>query len=315
MIYSNHCKISQSFEGLLVKLNTVFERENSSLIAISPNNENAIFPDELAYTDLGDSFEEMKIRSKTSNFKFPYLYDGEGQTIILQLKTKSTPHAYLFNENRDLIYSGKVGDLKNNMDLNASDLYLKYLNAKENKDHRPSFTKVYGTAIKTKEDVSLAQQIKQRYASEKVRLLPIDQKKLNFFLQFKTHKPSIFYLWSLDDANSRENLLKLSSIYKIFRKRGLKLYTLNVDKNTQKALWSLENAQLSSSNFYIDGMDITAIAKFLPSEARTLTPFMLLVGSDKRILYKTTEKIDSYICKRIIIKDLENKDLQLSPEQ
>ena len=52
-----------------------------SLVAISPNDPQALRLDELGYTDVGDSLEDMKIRAKDRGFQFPYLYDGETQAV------------------------------------------------------------------------------------------------------------------------------------------------------------------------------------------------------------------------------------------
>ena len=66
------------------------------LFVISPNIEKAILPDELAYTEVGDSMDGMKERAILQNYNFPYLYDGDNQTITNALNAKITPqHFYL----------------------------------------------------------------------------------------------------------------------------------------------------------------------------------------------------------------------------
>ena len=57
---SNHCKVSQQFQKNIILRNSIWIKQGIKLTVISPNYENAILPDELAYTDVGDSFEEMK---------------------------------------------------------------------------------------------------------------------------------------------------------------------------------------------------------------------------------------------------------------
>ena len=46
---------------------------------ISPNSNKALNYSELGYSDMGDSFEEMKQRASDKKFPFPYLYDGDEQ--------------------------------------------------------------------------------------------------------------------------------------------------------------------------------------------------------------------------------------------
>ena len=78
---SNHCKFSQMFQQFLVHSNRKWNNQGIKLIAISPNHEKAILPDEMAFSEVGDSFEEMVLRAKTQNYNFAYIYDGENQII------------------------------------------------------------------------------------------------------------------------------------------------------------------------------------------------------------------------------------------
>src|SRR6185436_5857017 len=66
--------------------------------------------DELGYTDLSDSFEEMKLRAKESGYKFPYLYDGDTQKAALAYGVLATPQAFLFDSERKLRYVGRIDD-------------------------------------------------------------------------------------------------------------------------------------------------------------------------------------------------------------
>src|ERR1017187_10266357 len=77
----NHCPTAQAYEGRIARLQSDYHDKGVTVVAISPNNAAAVRLDELGYTDLGDSFEDMKIRAKDHNFAYPYLYDGETQSV------------------------------------------------------------------------------------------------------------------------------------------------------------------------------------------------------------------------------------------
>ena len=91
----------QLFQNHINDLSKQFEKE-ATILAISPNCKKAILPDELAYSDLGDSFEEMKKRAIRLNYNFPYLYDGEKQHLTRAIGVKITPTVYLYDEKREL---------------------------------------------------------------------------------------------------------------------------------------------------------------------------------------------------------------------
>ena len=74
-------------------------------MAISPNDPQSLRLDELGYTDLGDSFEDMKIRAKDHKFPYPYLYDGDTQESAKAYGVLATPQVYVFDADRKLRYT------------------------------------------------------------------------------------------------------------------------------------------------------------------------------------------------------------------
>ncbi len=76
----NHCPTAQAYEGRLARLQADYKDKGVAVVAISPNNPAALRLDELGFTDVGDSFEDMKYRAKDHNFTYPYLYDGDTQS-------------------------------------------------------------------------------------------------------------------------------------------------------------------------------------------------------------------------------------------
>src|SRR5689334_6442649 len=59
----NHCPTSQLYEGRIQKLVDDYRDKGVTSVAIQPNDPSAILLSELGYTDVSDSFEEMKVRA------------------------------------------------------------------------------------------------------------------------------------------------------------------------------------------------------------------------------------------------------------
>ncbi len=277
---SNHCKVSQLFQNHLMVLTRKYSK-NVVIIAVSPNYEQSILPDELAYSDLGDSFQDMVKRANRMKYNFPYLYDGNDQNLTKEIGAKITPTIYLYNQDRELFYSGRIGniDSPDNMETSEVNQAISSLLIGEKTSFKR--TKVFGTAIKTKNHLLVAEQVRQRYADEKVRLSEADARKLNFYLTHNTRKPKLFYVWQTNDGKTRDNLIKLSFLYKIFRKRGLKLITVCIAKKNEKEriVEFLENSQLSSTNFIVYGHHISPLASIIPDEVEKVTPYYRLLSS------------------------------------
>ena len=106
----NHCPTAQAYEPRLKQFVEDYRGKGVAVVAISPNDDQAVRLDELGYTDLSDSFAEMKIRAKDHGFNFPYLYDGETQATALAYGCLATPHVFIFDAERKLRYQGRFDD-------------------------------------------------------------------------------------------------------------------------------------------------------------------------------------------------------------
>ena len=109
----NHCPTAQAYEDRLIKLTSDYANKSVAVVAINPNDPASLRLDELDFSDLGDSFEEMKIRAKEKKFNFPYLYDGETETASKAYGPIATPHVFIFDKDRKLRYEGRVDDMEN----------------------------------------------------------------------------------------------------------------------------------------------------------------------------------------------------------
>ena len=105
---ANHCPTAQAYESRIMQLVTDYKSKGVAVVAISPNDPLAIRLDEMGYTDIGDSFDEMKMRAAERKFNFPYLYDGQTQAVSRAYGPVSTPHVFVFDKERKLQYSGAV---------------------------------------------------------------------------------------------------------------------------------------------------------------------------------------------------------------
>src|SRR5271157_489697 len=106
----NHCPTAQLYETRIKQLAADYQDRGVTVVAIEPNNPNAVRLDEMGYTDVGDSFDEMKIRAAYRHFNFPYLYDGETQKVSRAYGPAATPHLFIFDAQRKLRYEGRVDD-------------------------------------------------------------------------------------------------------------------------------------------------------------------------------------------------------------
>ena len=68
---ANHCKTAQAYEDRIIRLVKDYRDRGVAIVAIAPNDPQAVSLSELVYSDLSDSFEELKLRAKERGFNFP----------------------------------------------------------------------------------------------------------------------------------------------------------------------------------------------------------------------------------------------------
>ena len=104
----NHCPIAQMYERRIQQLELDYRDKGVAVVAIQPNDPTAIRIDELDSSDISDGLEEMKIRAEYKHLQYPYLYDGETQTVTRAYGPQATPHVFVFDQARHLRYEGRV---------------------------------------------------------------------------------------------------------------------------------------------------------------------------------------------------------------
>jgi len=96
----NHCPYVIGSDEVTRRTAEQFAGKGVTFVAINSNSKN---------TYAEDDFEHMVLRMKEHRFPWKYLYD-ESQEIALAYGALRTPHFYVFNEQRKLVYTGRAVD-------------------------------------------------------------------------------------------------------------------------------------------------------------------------------------------------------------
>jgi peroxiredoxin len=132
IITCNHCPVAVAYEDRIIKFTKEFGSK-ADIVAINVNNNE------------NDRMPRMIERAKEKGFNFPYLYD-ESQGIARALQAKVTPHFYVFNKERKLVYQGAMDD--NNNETTAKVSYLaQAVNAAADGKTAPASTKARGCGV------------------------------------------------------------------------------------------------------------------------------------------------------------------------
>ena len=106
----NHCPDAVAAAARMEQIHQAYKDKGVAIVAVNPNNPGSLMAEELGYSPYNDSFEEMTPFAKEYGWSFPYLYDGEKQELATACGAQSTPHAFVFDADRKLRYTGRIDD-------------------------------------------------------------------------------------------------------------------------------------------------------------------------------------------------------------
>jgi peroxiredoxin len=298
----NHCPTAQAYEGRIARLCADYRDKGVAIVAISPNNPAAVRLDELGYTDLGDAFEDMKIRAKDHQYPYPYLYDGETQATARAYGVLATPHVYIFDAERKLRYVGRFDDsevkvVKSHDAKNAVEALL------AGKPVPVASTRVFGCSTKWADKQADARKSLQKWDLEPVKLEPIDIDGVARLAKNETPKLRVINLWATWCGPCVAELPELVTMHRMYRGRKFELVTISMDDlaKQEDALKVLLDNHASTTNYILSSTDRDAFAQALDQEWPGPVPYTLVIAPGGKVLYRKTGAIDPLELKRAIV--------------
>jgi peroxiredoxin len=298
----NHCPTAQAYEGRIARLVADYHDKGVAVVAISPNNPLAVRLDELGFTDLGDSFEDMKIRAKDHNYTYPYLYDGETQATAQAYGVLATPQVFIFDGDRKLRYVGRFDDaevraVKSHDARNAVDSLL------AGKPVPVEKTRVFGCSTKWAEKEADAKKSLAKWDAEPVELAPIDLAGVATLAKNDTKKLLVVNLWATWCGPCVAELPELVTMNRMYRTRKFQLVTISLDDmaNREEAARVLKENHVAATNFILNADNRDQFAQALDQQWPGPVPYTLVIAPGGRIIYRKTGAIEPLELKRAIV--------------
>ncbi len=302
----NHCPTAQAYEDRIQQMADRYRDRKVALVAISPNDPRAVRLDELGYTDLGDSLEEMKIRAREKNFTFPYLYDGDRQSATRAYGPTATPHVFIFDRLRKLRYVGRV----DNNERFGKATQFDAVNALEallaEKPVPVEQTKTFGCSVKWSDKRGAAQSARERWAREEVTLEKTDTESLRTLLRNDSPKLRLVNVWATWCGPCVVEFPELISIFRMYRGREFELVTVSVDlpEKSEAVLAFLKKQQSSARNLLFGSDDKYRLIEAIDAQWSGALPYTLLVAPGGKVLFRQSGELDPLALKRAIVGQL-----------
>lgn len=300
----NHCPTAQAYEDRMIQLTKEYTPKGVSVVAISPNDPAAVRLDELGYTDMGDTFDEMKIRAKQKQYNFPYLYDGKTQAVAKAYGPVATPHVFIFDKSRQLRYQGRIDDVeKPTKTPNHFDTRVAIDALLQNKEVPVSTTKVFGCSVKWADKSGFVQKGFDEWAKEPVSLNSIDETALKELLQNKSDKLRLINVWATWCGPCVTEFPEFIAMNRMYRRRDFEFISISADDPAKKdkALKFLKEQQASNTNYIFSIDDKYKLIEAIDPKWQGALPYTILVEPGGKIVYGKQGPIDPAEMKRLIV--------------
>jgi peroxiredoxin len=302
----NHCPTAQAYEERIIQLANDYKSRGVAVVAIMPNDPKSVQLNELGYTDLGDTYAEMKIRAEEKHFNFPYLFDGEQEAAANAYSPIATPHIFIFDKDRKLGYQGRIDDVekpagtpKNRDARNAIEALL------AGKEVPVKTTKVFGCSIKWHEKEEHTAQADSEWATHPVILDAIDSAGIINLVKNNPDKLLLINVWATWCGPCVNEFPSLVDINRMYRRRDFQFISISADDpgKKDKALKMLKSLHAANINFIFNSDDKYQLIDAVDRNWNGALPYTMVVEPGGKIVYSKQGPIDPQELKRTIVEN------------
>ncbi|MFN3998829.1 redoxin domain-containing protein [Algoriphagus sp.] len=301
----NHCPTAQAYEDRYIDLVKEYKGKSVSIIAISSNSPIAVLPEELGYTDLGDYYEEMKIRAVDKGYNFPYLYDGDTHEFSLAYGPTATPHVFVFDKNRKLTYSGRIDASEKPGTGNSEDLRAA-IEATLKGEALPSEsaqTPAFGCSMKWAWKNEYTIKTNKDWAEKEVTIEKLSPAGLADLLKNDTDELLLVNFWATWCGPCIIEYPEFVTIQRMYGQRDFQFVSVSMDTPDQadKALKFLKGKESALPNYIMDTNDKYEVIKVVGSDWDGSLPITLLIEPGGKVAYRVPGTIDAQALKKAIV--------------
>jgi thiol-disulfide isomerase/thioredoxin len=302
---ANHCPTAQAYEERMKKLSSDYKPGEMQMVAISSNYPDAVCLEELGYSDLGDTFEEMKIRAKDVGYNFPYLYDGETQEVAHAYGATATPHVFILDAERKLRYRGRIDDMEDPYQKpthtdarNAVDALL------AGSEVAVETTRAFGCSMKWKSKMDWKKKLDSDWANTPIVVDDLELEGLKEVISNKSEKIRLINVWATWCGPCVIEFPDLVNMQRMYGARDFEVVGISVDQPNQKekVVKFLEEKEGAFTNYIYTPSDKEPMFELLDPNWQGNIPYTMIVMPGGDVVYRHDGMIDPLEVRKSIIE-------------
>src|SRR5579862_8623623 len=302
----NHCPIAQMYERRIAQLAADYADRGVSVVAIEPNDPKATTIDELDSSDIGDSLEEMKIRAEYKHLSYPYLYDGETQSVTNAYGPQATPHAFVFDSDRRLRYEGRVDNSYRSEQVTTHEVRDAIDALLAHREVAVKHTGVFGCSTKWKEKHAAQVEALRKIESQPVHLEMASAADLSTLHSNPDKKMLLVSFWATWCGSCIHEFPDFEDTYRMYSLRDFELVTVSANMPDEKnsVMRVLEKMHATSRNLLFNSNDTAALQAAFDPKWESAVPYTVLISPDGKVLYRKQGSVDILELRRTILANL-----------
>lgn len=302
----NHCPAAQMYENRIKRMVEEYGPKGVAFVAIQPNAPSAAGARELNYTDVEDTMDGMIIRAQFRHFNFPYLYDGDTQTVAEKFGPKVTPHMFIFDRERKLRYEGRIDDSMREALVKTHDTRDALDALVAGRPVTVAHTAVFGCSTKWKSQVEGKQREAKEFAALPVTLEAATAEELKKLRTNPTGRILMINFWATWCGPCVSEFHDLLTTYLWYRSRDFELVTVSTDSPDAKAavMKFLEKEHASVRNLQFASDDVYGLQAAFDPKWESGVPFTLVLAPDGKVIYREEGEVNLLALRRAILAHL-----------
>jgi len=300
----NHCPTAQAYEDRIKSVATDYRNKGVALVAVSPNSPLGLLYEELGYTDLNDDYEAMQQRAKDKQFDFPYLYDGDTQETSLQYGPVATPHAFVFEGQRKLVYQGRLDATEKPGKANAEDLRAALDAVLAGVPVANPVTKSFGCSTKWGWKLEYKDKAEQEWKYKPVALDKIDTAGIRKLVKNEdSGKLRLINVWATWCGPCVMEFPDFLVLQRMYGARDFEFVSISADRpdKAARALLFLQEKYASTRNYIFSSEDKYALIDAVDPQWEGALPYTLLVEPGGKVVWKSMGTFDFFELKKVIV--------------
>jgi thiol-disulfide isomerase/thioredoxin len=297
------------YEQRIERLASDYKDRGVALVAIQPNDPNALRIDELDSSDTSDTLEEMKIRVRFKHLTYPYLYDGDTQQVARAYGPQATPHIFIFDEQRKLRYEGRIDNsyrielVKTHDARNAIEALLAH------REVPVKHTGAMGCSTKWSEKSADRLATLKKIEEQPVTVDLVSKTGLAKLRTNQSHQLMLVDFWATWCGSCLAEFADIEDTLRMYSDRDLSLVTVSVNMPDEQAsvLRFLQKKHATSRNLLFSSTDTVGLQQAFDPSWDSAVPYTVLLSGDGKVLYKQMGTVDILELRRTILANVESE--------